>query len=83
MRRAIVPGARTTPPPVCDPNPPLERYFEMVRAEYRDMPGLRLTLSQAARLFGLSLENSAHVLDRLAEDGFVVRDSNGAYRRDS
>jgi DNA-binding IclR family transcriptional regulator len=68
---------------VSNPNPLLERHVEMVRAEYRDMPGLRLTLTQAARLFGLSLETSAHVLDQLAEAGFVVRDSNGAYRRDS
>ena len=40
-----------------------------IRAEYQEMPGLRLTLSQAARLFNLELTHCARVLDALVTDG--------------
>ena len=82
MRRAIVTGARTTPEPaVSDSDPTLEGHIRMVRAEYRDMPGLRLTLSQAARLFGLTVKESEQVLSLLVDGGFVFRDVTGVYRR--
>lgn len=40
-----------------------------IRSEYREMPGLRLTLPQAARFFGLEPASCARVLDRLVVDG--------------
>lgn len=40
-----------------------------IRAEYREMPGLCLTLSQAARLFDLDLVQCARVLDTLVKEG--------------
>ena len=40
-----------------------------VRAEYREMPGLRLTLAQAARLFNLELGACERVLESLVMDG--------------
>jgi hypothetical protein len=40
-----------------------------VRAEYQEMPGLSLTLAQAARLFNVEQRRCAHVLDALVADG--------------
>ena len=40
-----------------------------IRGEYQEMPGMRLTLAQAARLFNLELAHCAHVLDALVTDG--------------
>ena len=40
-----------------------------VRGEYREMPGLRLTLPQAARLFNLEPAHCEQVLDALVTDG--------------
>jgi hypothetical protein len=40
-----------------------------VRGEYREMPGLRLTVPQAARLFNLEPAQCAQLLDTLVSDG--------------
>ena len=40
-------------------------------AEYHEMPGLRLTVSQAARLFNLELTQCARLLDTLVENGLL------------
>ena len=40
-----------------------------IRAEYLEMPGMRLTVPQAARLFNLDLTHCARVLDALVMDG--------------
>jgi hypothetical protein len=40
-----------------------------IRAEYNEMPGMRLTLAQAARLFNLELVPCGRVLDALVMDG--------------
>ena len=40
-----------------------------VRAEFYEMPGLRLTVAQAARLFDLELTHCAQVLNALVVDG--------------
>lgn len=40
-----------------------------VLAEFREMPGMRLTLLQAARLFDLEPARCAGVLDALVGDG--------------
>lgn len=42
-----------------------------IQAEYREMPGLSLTLPQAARLFNLELRHCASVLDTLVADGHL------------
>jgi hypothetical protein len=56
---------------------------ERVRGEFLEMPGLRLTLQQASRLWALDAVTSAHVLDRLTSAGFLVRTREGAYLRTS
>jgi hypothetical protein len=40
-----------------------------VWGEYREMPGHRLTLEQACRLWGTDAATSAAVLDRLCQSG--------------
>ncbi|NOT44590.1 MAG: hypothetical protein HOP14_08315 [Acidobacteria bacterium] len=49
-----------------------------VRSEFHEMPGLRLTVRQAARLFGLSPASSEAALGVLAGAG-VLRVSNGVF----
>jgi len=44
---------------------------DRVRAEFVEMPGLELTLPQAVRLWGLGADDCRHVLDSLAETGFL------------
>ena len=40
-------------------------------AEYHALPGLRLTVSQAARLFNLERTQCARLLDTLVENGLL------------
>lgn len=54
-----------------------------VRSEFLEMPGLRLTIRQAARLWGLEGAISARVLARLEDAGFLLRTRDGAYMRRS
>jgi Fic family protein len=56
--------------------------IERIKAEYMEMPGLRLTTAQAARLWNLSVRTSERVLAALVERRFLIRDTRGAYRRD-
>ena len=52
-----------------------------VRAEYLEMPGLRLTVSQAQRLCGIEERLCEMVLDLLVEERFLRRTRDGAYAR--
>ncbi len=56
-----------------------DNLLQLVRGEYLDMPGLRLTRSQAARLFGLSPAVALRVLDTLSDAGFLIRLPLGGY----
>jgi hypothetical protein len=46
-----------------------DTIHERVRGEYREMPGLRLTVAQAARLFNLEPAQCGQVLDTLVTKG--------------
>ena len=59
----------------------IEPALNRVRAEYVEMPGLCLTVPQAARLLGLSMDDSQRVLSELADDGLLRRNTKGAYVR--
>jgi hypothetical protein len=50
-----------------------------VRGEYREMPGLRLTVPQAARLFGMSPEVADAVLRTLRGSSVLTFSSDGTY----
>jgi hypothetical protein len=56
---------------------------ERIRGEFLEMPGLRLTPQQAARLWALDRATSELVLDQLASAGFLARTREGAYLRHS
>jgi hypothetical protein len=43
----------------------MEPVFERIVAEYREMPGLSLTVAQAGRLFGLASDQCITVLQAL------------------
>lgn len=47
-----------------------------VRAEFREMPGLKLTLSQACRLFGIEPTRCERVLGALVHAGHLATDGN-------
>ena len=51
-----------------------EREMTRVCAEFREMPGLRITVPQAARLFGLDHGDCARVLESLVNHGVLFRD---------
>jgi hypothetical protein len=54
-----------------------------IRAEYREMPGLRLTPSQAQRLWGVAQEMCDTLMTDLVSVGFLLRTRDGAFvRRD-
>ena len=45
--------------------------IDRVRAEFVEMPGLELTLPQAARLWNLTLDDSRSVVEVLTTAGFL------------
>jgi hypothetical protein len=49
------------------------------RAEYLEMPGLRLTSAQAQRLWGLDRRTCDELLATLADDHFLSRTRDGAF----
>lgn len=59
----------------------LEGLIGRVRAEYLEMPGLRLSAAQAQRLWSLDVETCMSVLEALLADRFLACTSNGSYRR--
>jgi hypothetical protein len=52
-----------------------------IRGEYVEMPGLVLTLPQAARLWGFSARRVAELLAALVDSGFLACDKQRSYRR--
>lgn len=56
-----------------------QELLRRIESEYREMPGLRLSLPQARRLFALRDDICVRVLTTLADRGVLRRDANGAY----
>jgi hypothetical protein len=54
---------------------------QRVRAEFFEMPGMQLTLSQAQRLFGLPNDLCEWILAELTREGFLSRARNGMFAR--
>jgi DNA-binding IclR family transcriptional regulator len=57
--------------------------MKRIRAEYLEMPGLRLTLAQAQRLCGVEASTCRAVLDELVEARFLSLKPDGTYARAS
>lgn len=58
-----------------------ELLLRRIRAEYSEMPGLRLTLEQAQRLFGVPRQACARLLDALVADRLLTSLPDGTYMR--
>lgn len=56
-----------------------QRVRLRIEAEYLEMPGLKLTPRQAARLWQLDAATSASLLESMVEDGVLCRARDGAY----
>lgn len=57
----------------------LNALLDRIRGEYLEMPGLRLTVPQALRLWGLPQDVCEYALDRLVDDGFLRRTADGRF----
>jgi hypothetical protein len=57
----------------------LELLIDRIRGEFREMPGLRLTIAQACRLWQVDPATCEAVLQTLLADRFLVRTSNGSF----
>jgi hypothetical protein len=60
---------------------PYQRAFERIRAEFVEMPGMRLTPPQVQRLSGVDGEVCRLVLDDLVRARFLRVGSDGSYQR--
>jgi hypothetical protein len=58
-----------------------EAAVRRAEAEFREMPGLKLTEAQAARLWSCDARIASAVLARLTESLFLVRTGTGAFCR--
>jgi hypothetical protein len=64
-----------------DARPTIPGLLDQIREEFLEMPGLRLTCSQACRLWGLPDARCGGMLDALVDVGFLRRTPDGAYVR--
>jgi hypothetical protein len=60
--------------------PPEPALIARVASEFQEMPGLLLTLAQAARLFQLTDEDCRRVFDHLEHERVLEVSSEGRYR---
>jgi hypothetical protein len=65
------------------PAGPLRLSIDLVAArikgEYREMPGLRLTLHQAQRHFGVDAALCSLAFEQLTRNKFLIRGSDGHF----
>jgi hypothetical protein len=57
------------------------QLLHRIKAEYIEMPGLRLTVAQAGRLWGLDTPACLDLLERLINESFLQRRPDGTYSR--
>ncbi len=53
--------------------------LQRIKGEYWEMPGLKLTVAQAARLWAVEAPKVEGLLDLLVTDGLLRRTATGAY----
>jgi len=63
------------------PRSPMSALEQRIRGEFREMPGMRLKLEQAMRLWALDRTTCQQALDDLVREGFLQRDDTGRYAR--
>ena len=62
---------------------PYRQAFERIRAEYLEMPGMRLTAAQVQRLSGVDTSICTLVLEDLVRAQFLHRGPDESYTRGS
>jgi hypothetical protein len=65
------------------PSPVSHDLGALIRAEYLEMPGLCLTIAQAARLWNVGRDECVKTLDALANAGFLYRSKDQYLRMGS
>jgi hypothetical protein len=75
--------AKPTPSELAIKVDPKAMIVDRVRGEFREMPGLTLTLAQACRLWSLDAASCTEVLGQLVESGFLSRKADGLFCRAS
>jgi len=63
------------------PGPVSVDLITRIRGEFHEMPGMRLSLDQAMRLWSLDRETCVGVLEQLMVARFLELDGNGQYKR--
>jgi hypothetical protein len=71
------PGSPATPASTTSALTP--QLLMRIRAEYREMPGLRLTLLQARRLWAVDIMTCSAALTTLEASGFLSSTRDGAF----
>ena len=66
-------------PPAATRHVDIDRLLDIVRGEYLEMPGLRLTKRQAQRLWALDSETCDEMLATLEGARFLRRTRGGDY----
>ena len=59
----------------------MQAILERLRAEFLEMPGLRLTAEQVHRLCGVEKKTCRAALDALVDEKFLCAKSDGTYAR--
>ena len=59
----------------------LIKLAQRIREEFEEVPGLRITVAEAARFFALDDTTSAWVLGRLLAAGFLATGVDQRYRK--
>jgi len=59
----------------------MQQTLDRLRAEFREMPGLRLTAPQVQRLCGVERMMCARVLDALVAEKFLWAYPDGSFAR--
>jgi hypothetical protein len=62
-------------------DPSYRQAFDRIRADYLEMPGMRLTATQVQRLSGVELSVCRLVLDDLVRARFLSAGRDGSYSR--
>ena len=59
------------------------KLVQRIREEFEEAPGLRITLSEAAKFWALDIATCERVLVELLRAGFLARGADDRYRQAS
>jgi len=60
---------------------PVTQWLQIVRKEFQEIPGQKLTKPQVQRLWGLDQDTCEVLVEALVQARFLTRTSTGAYGR--